>query len=66
MKPNVLLVNPPIYDFSAYDYWLKPYGLLRVAGLMRGQLDMALFDYLSLACGGIGTGSLRPLGPRSF
>jgi hypothetical protein len=46
MKPHVLLVNPPIYDFSAYDYWLKPYGLLRVAGMMREQLDMQLFDYL--------------------
>ena len=46
MKPKVLLVNPPIYDFSAYDYWLKPYGLLRVAGMMREQLDMQLFDYL--------------------
>ena len=32
MKPRILLVNPPIYDFSAYDFWLKPYGLLRVAG----------------------------------
>lgn len=46
MKPHVLLVNPPIYDFSAYDYWLKPYSLLRVAGMLREQLDMQLFDYL--------------------
>ncbi len=46
MKPNVLLVNPPIYDFSAYDYWLKPYGLLRVAGMMRQQCSMQLYDYL--------------------
>lgn len=46
MKLNVLLVNPPIYDFSAYDYWLKPYGLLRVAGMMREQLDIELFDFL--------------------
>ena len=23
----ILLVNPPICDFTAYDYWLKPYGL---------------------------------------
>lgn len=46
MQPNVLLVNPPIYDFSAYDYWLKPYGLLRVAGMMRQQCAMQLFDYL--------------------
>jgi hypothetical protein len=46
MKPRILLVNPPIYDFSAYDFWLKPYGLLRVAGYIRGQAEFTLFDYL--------------------
>ncbi|MGE3538297.1 MAG: radical SAM protein [Candidatus Tectimicrobiota bacterium] len=46
MQPHILLVNPPIYDFSAYDFWLKPYGLLRLAGYLRGQADLALFDYL--------------------
>lgn len=46
MSLRVLLVNPPIYDFSAYDYWLKPYGLLRVAGRMRGGATIRLFDYL--------------------
>lgn len=46
MKPRVLLVNPPIYDFSAYDFWLKPYGLLRVAGHLRGQADFKMFDFL--------------------
>jgi pyruvate-formate lyase-activating enzyme len=46
VKPRILLVNPPIYDFSAYDFWLKPYGLLRVAGFMRGQADFRLFDSL--------------------
>lgn len=46
MRPKILLVNPPIYDFSAYDFWLKPYGLLRVAGYLRGQAELALFDYL--------------------
>lgn len=45
-RPRVLLVNPPIYDFAAYDFWLKPYGLLSVAGQLRGQADMAFFDYL--------------------
>jgi hypothetical protein len=44
--PRILLVNPPIYDFSAYDFWLKPYGMLRVAGFLRGQADVRLFDYL--------------------
>ena len=46
MKPRILLVNPPIYDFAAYDFWLKPYGLLSVAGQLRGQAQMHLFDFL--------------------
>jgi len=46
MKPKILLVNPPIYDFAAYDFWLKPYGLLSVAGLLRGKAELKLFDYL--------------------
>jgi hypothetical protein len=46
MAPRILLVNLPLYDFSAYDYWLKPYGLLRVAGFLRGQAELRLFDYL--------------------
>ncbi|MBM3222209.1 MAG: radical SAM protein [Candidatus Tectomicrobia bacterium] len=46
MPLNIVLVNPPIYDFSAYDFWLKPYGLLQVAGYLRGQASLALFDYL--------------------
>ena len=44
---RILLVNPPIYDFSAYDFWLKPYGVLRVAGFLRGQAEFSLFDYLN-------------------
>ena len=46
MKPTILLVNPPIYDFSAYDFWLKPYGLLRVAGLLRDRCDLLLYDHM--------------------
>jgi radical SAM superfamily enzyme YgiQ (UPF0313 family) len=46
MKPKILLVNPPICDFAAYDFWLKPYGLLSVAGYLRGQAEFKLFDYL--------------------
>jgi hypothetical protein len=45
-KPKILLVNPPIYDFAAYDFWLKPYGLLSVAGYLRGRAEFTLFDYL--------------------
>ncbi|MEO0092300.1 MAG: radical SAM protein [candidate division WOR-3 bacterium] len=30
-----LLVNPWIYDFKAYDFWMKPLGLLYVASILR-------------------------------
>lgn len=43
---RVLLVNPAIYDFTAYDFWLRPYGLLRVAGRMRGCCRFDFFNYL--------------------
>ena len=46
MTSKILLVNPPIYDFAAYDFWLKPYGLLSIAGYLRGKVDFKLFDYL--------------------
>lgn len=46
MKPRILLVNPPIYDFSAYDFWLKPYGLLRAGGLLRGCAELCLYDFM--------------------
>jgi hypothetical protein len=42
---NLLLVNPPIYDFTAFDFWLRPYGLLRVGGQLR-TCKLTTFDYL--------------------
>ena len=32
---DFLIVNPWIYDFAAYDFWLKPYGLLLIAGKLQ-------------------------------
>jgi radical SAM superfamily enzyme YgiQ (UPF0313 family) len=46
MKPKILLINPPIYDFAAYDFWQRPYGLLEAMGALRGKADFSLFDYL--------------------
>lgn len=46
MSAKILLVNPPVYDFAAYDFWLKPYGLLSAAGKLRGKAEFKLFDYL--------------------
>jgi len=45
LKSNLLLVNPPIYDFTAFDFWLRPYGLLRVGGQLR-DCELTTFDYL--------------------
>ena len=42
----MLLVNPPIYDFTAYDFWSRPLGLLAVAGQLRGRAEMRLFDFM--------------------
>jgi hypothetical protein len=46
MSPRVLLVNPPVYDFSAFDFWMKPYGLMQVGGFLRGRADLFFFDYM--------------------
>jgi radical SAM superfamily enzyme YgiQ (UPF0313 family) len=35
MKPLLLLINPWIYDFAAYDLWSKPLGLLYLAAFLR-------------------------------
>ena len=34
-KPHILLVNPWIHDFAAYDFWAKPLGLLQLAGILQ-------------------------------
>lgn len=34
---NVLLINPWICDFTAYDFWSKPLGLLYIASILREQ-----------------------------
>ena len=39
---DILLVNPWIYDFTAYDFWLKPLGLLYIASILRTNTDCRL------------------------
>ena len=33
--PHILLINPWIHDFAAYDFWAKPIGLLSLASILR-------------------------------
>ncbi|MBE9547484.1 MAG: B12-binding domain-containing radical SAM protein [Proteobacteria bacterium] len=50
MKRNILLINPWIYDFAAYDFWLKPLGLLYIAGFLRKNgYNVHLVDCLNPA-----------------
>ncbi|MBN1584062.1 MAG: radical SAM protein, partial [Anaerolineae bacterium] len=44
---HILCINPWIYDFAAYNYWIEPLGLLTIASLLRrvGH-DVTLLDCL--------------------
>lgn len=35
--PHILLLNPWIYDFAAYDFWARPIGLLYLASILKSQ-----------------------------
>jgi len=45
-KIDFLLINPPIYDFAAYDLWIKPIGLYNILNI----LNSAGFTTLLLDC----------------
>jgi radical SAM superfamily enzyme YgiQ (UPF0313 family) len=44
-RPKLLLINPYIYDFAAYDLWSKPLGLLYLAGVLEDNgCEIILLD----------------------
>jgi radical SAM superfamily enzyme YgiQ (UPF0313 family) len=46
--PHILLVNPWIHDFAAYDYWAKPIGLLTLAAILsRHGCQVSYLDCLN-------------------
>lgn len=48
-KTKVLLVNPWIYDFSAYCFWARPLGLLQVAEyLSQFNVEIKFIDCLEI------------------
>jgi radical SAM superfamily enzyme YgiQ (UPF0313 family) len=49
MAPSLILINPWIYDFAAYDLWSKPLGLLYLAGYLRAcGFNIHLIDCLAV------------------
>lgn len=62
-SPHILLVNPYIRDFTAYDLWAKPLGLLYLAGTLRANgYQVHLLDCLDVHFKG--TETLSPPPPR--
>jgi len=46
--PHILLVNPWIHDFAAYDFWAKPMGLLTIASMLRHHgIQVSYIDCLN-------------------
>ena len=44
---RILFINPPVYDFSAYDLWSKPLGFLKIIDLMRKNgAEILYFDFM--------------------
>jgi radical SAM superfamily enzyme YgiQ (UPF0313 family) len=45
--PHILLVNPWIHDFAAFDFWAKPLGLLYLAAILKKHgFDITYLDCL--------------------
>ena len=48
MTKRILLINPWIHDFAAYDFWSKPIGLLYLASILRKNgHDVTFIDCLN-------------------
>jgi radical SAM superfamily enzyme YgiQ (UPF0313 family) len=46
-SPHILFINPWIIDFAAYNFWIRPLGLLNIAGLLRENgFQVTLIDCL--------------------
>ena len=49
-SPHILLINPWITDFAAYNFWIKPLGLLSIASLLRENgFQITLIDCLDFS-----------------
>ena len=62
-RSNLLLINPWVYDFAAYDLWAKPLGLLSLAALLeKNEWAIHYIDCLDIHHPALKT--LRLKGPK--
>ncbi|MBF0505233.1 MAG: radical SAM protein [Nitrospirae bacterium] len=61
MRLRILLINPWIYDFAAFNLWAKPLGLLRVAEYLSSfDVELLFIDCTdSCTAGRFGAGKYR-------
>ncbi len=46
----ILLINPPIYDFAAFNLWARPIGLLKTASVLKSlNIEYQFFDFLDIS-----------------
>src|SRR5947208_4446567 len=47
-RKTALLINPPVYDTQYWAEWSQPYGLLRIAALLKKKdyKRVTLFDFM--------------------
>jgi hypothetical protein len=47
MPKTILLINPWIYDFAAFDFWTKPLGLLQIGdGFFKIEIFLGKIELL--------------------
>ncbi|NPU99927.1 MAG: radical SAM protein [Brevinematales bacterium] len=66
MKKRILLVNPHIEDFAAYDHFSKPLGLLRLAAYLKPGFDLHFIDAMNRSHPGLAGMKFRDNGTGHF
>lgn len=53
-KRRILLINPPVYDFAAFDLWAKPLGILYLSSILKQNgFEVELLDYMDRHFGSV-------------
>ena len=67
-KKTALLINPPVYDTQYWAEWSQPYGLVRIAALLRRKRYKRLefFDFMEAlsSSDGEGDGTSKRVVPK--